>query len=288
MKKEIKGAILPFQKYHGRPKGTIGSSVLRSDWLIDKWEEVEEFQEGKRYSFIIFQKVYWLKYLEDYDGVKILDIADPDWLTGELNIKQLETHVDAFTCSSKGIADFLKGIVKKPVYHVPDRINLDIIDRQKKHNSIAKRVGWFGYYHNAKIVLPTVLLSLAKLGLDLVVISNNDFKPSATYGVKIENRVFDWEVFKDDLLTCDIVLNPVPLTIGKFKYKSDNKSAISWACGVPIANTKSDLERLMSASEREKEAKEKYELIKKEYDIEISIKDFESIIKKICKTKTPQ
>ena len=284
----MKIGIFPFQKYHGRVKGTIGSSVIRADWLVEKWKDAEIFQEGKKYDAIIFQKVYWKKYMEDYDGIKILDIADPDWLTGELNLKELEPFVDAFTCSSKGITDFLKDIVKKPVYHIPDRINLDIMNERKKHQGTAKKVGWFGYYHNAKIVLPSVLSSLSLLELDLTVISNNNFNPSAGYGVKIRNRVFDWEVFKDDLLTCDIVLNPVPLTIGKFKYKSDNKSAISWALGIPVANTKSDLERFMVASDRQKEADEKYELIKKEYDIQLSIKDFENIIKKICRNKTVQ
>jgi len=40
MKKRI--AVLPFQKMHGRARGTIGSSIIRGEWLTNHWPEAEQ------------------------------------------------------------------------------------------------------------------------------------------------------------------------------------------------------------------------------------------------------
>ena len=72
--------ILTFGRKHGRKTGTIGSSILRGHWLQEHWEGSELWTEGRKFDAILFQKVYWKEYFDVYDGVKILDLCDPDWL----------------------------------------------------------------------------------------------------------------------------------------------------------------------------------------------------------------
>ena len=280
----MKIGIFPFQKYHGRREGSIGSSVIRGDWLADVWDEAEIFQEAKKYSFIIFQKVYWKKYLEAYDGIKILDLCDPDWLSGDLLLKQIEPLVDAITCSSQGLADFVKKIVDKPVYCIPDRINLEIMNAKKEHKGITKKVGWFGYYHNAQAVLPYIIQYLDKLNLELLVISNQRFENTTRFDIELEWRKFDWQSIIDDLISCDVVLNPSTPNLQKrsHMYKTNNKSLISWSLGIPVATSLEQLEGLMGEKERQEESKRKLDLVKKEYDIKLSVEQFKEIIKKIC------
>ena len=280
----MKIGIFPFQKYHGRRQGTIGSSVIRGEWLVDVWDEAEIFQEAKKYDAIIFQKVYWKKYLEAYDGIKILDLCDPDWLSGDLLLKQMEPLVDAFTCSSQGLADFVEKIVDKPVYCIPDRVNLDIMNAKKEHKGVAKRVGWFGYYHNAEAVLPYVIKYLDKLNLELLVISNQKFENTTRHDIGLEWRKFDWQSITDDLLSCDMILNPPIPNVKKrsHMYKTNNKSLISWALGIPVASNLDELKDLMGEKERIEEAEKKLKMIKEEYDVKLSVKQFKEIINKIC------
>ena len=43
-------SIMTFAQKNGRPSGTIGSSVIRGEWLADKWKEAEIFTEGKKFD----------------------------------------------------------------------------------------------------------------------------------------------------------------------------------------------------------------------------------------------
>lgn len=217
------------------------------------------------------------------DGVVVKN-CDPDWLSSDLEFKKLEQNIDAITCASKEIYRFIKQIASKPVYYVPDRVNLDIINRQKEHINLAKTIGWFGYHHNAKVVLPQVLRSISKLGLKLIVVSNGDYKPKQGMNIEVENRPFIWDTFVYDMMDCDVIMNPKPVKLKRFKYKSNNKTIISWAMGIPIANTLSDLQRFMKPEERKKEAEKRLQEVKEKYSIEQTIKQFKDIIK-TCEEK---
>jgi len=76
----MKGGILLFEKWHG--KENIGSSRIRGHWLVKYWSEVEPrdmelelFKQGAKYDFVIFQKVYWLDFVKEFNGIKILDLC---------------------------------------------------------------------------------------------------------------------------------------------------------------------------------------------------------------------
>ena len=68
-----KGAILTFEQFHGRKN--LGSSRIRGHWLIDNWDEVELFKQGKKYDFVIYQKAYFIEHAKIFKGIKILDLC---------------------------------------------------------------------------------------------------------------------------------------------------------------------------------------------------------------------
>lgn len=273
-------AILTFEKRHGRRRGTIGSSIIQGEWLAKNWPQAKLWTEGMKSDVLIFQKVYWEDMLRSYPGIKILHLCDPDWLTGELELRKISLLVDAITCSSEGIYNFVKKIVDCPVYWVDDRVDLDWAGKPKEHLGKAKNVVWFGYHHNAKQVLPMVLPSLARLGLGLIVISNNDFIPAIDYGVKIINKKHNWESLRGDIMSGDIVINPQPIDIHKrFQFKSQNKTITAWSLGMPVANTVDELKRFIDEQERKKEAEEKLKIVREKYDAKISALEFKEIIK---------
>lgn len=217
-----------------------------------------------------------------YPGIRILDLCDPDWLTGELEIVNVSKLVDAITCSSKGIYDFVKRVSQAPVFFIPDRIDIGSFKEKKKHEGKARNVAWFGYYHNAKEVLPMILSSLSRLGLGLIVISDNDFKPSIDYGVHIENKRFSWDTLKWDLLSADMVLNPQPIEKNKrFEFKSDNKTFIAWALGLPVANNCEEMEKFLDPDERRKEADLRIKEVIEQHNVKMSVDEFKKVIE-IC------
>ncbi|KKM88237.1 hypothetical protein LCGC14_1260820, partial [marine sediment metagenome] len=145
--------IITFQRKHGRRHGSIGSSIIRGDWIVKHWPEAELWSEGAPSDVLIFQKAYWQEMMQTYEGIKILDLCDPDWLSGDLELVKISKMVDAITCSSQGIYDFISKIVDIPVKFIPDRLDLDFFDLHKEHVGRAKNVVWFGYSHNAKTIL---------------------------------------------------------------------------------------------------------------------------------------
>lgn len=272
--------ILTFARKHGRNPNTIGSSIIRGQWLVNHWPEASLWTEGCFSDALIFQKVYWPEMIELYPGVKILDLCDPDWLNGTLELVKMSKMVDAITCSSAGLYEYIRKIVGDycEVRHIPDRLDLDFFDKKKEHFDKAKAAVWFGYSHNARQVLPQVLPSLANLNLNLVVVSDEPFAPSVDYGVDVSFRKFMWETIKYDLQAGDILINPQPMDNVNYRYKSENKTWIAWAMGLPVANNEEEMKRFLDPDERKKEADEKIIFVRKNCDINQSVKEFQDLI----------
>ena len=278
-----KGGIILFEQMQG--DNYLGSSRIRGHWLVDYWNRdktidssLEVFKQGAKYDFLILQKAYWIEYTEKFEGIKILDLCDPDWLGGAV-IKRMSNSVDGITTSSQTLADALKEITDKPIKFIPDRQDLDFHPFIKKHKGQAKRVCWFGYSHNSE-ELYQVVRSLDKLGLKLTVISN--CRPPCKYAD--ENVQYDWKNpsfdFNKEVTDCDIVIMPSHINaLGK--YKSLNKTYTSWALGMPVANSEADLKRFLDADERNKEAEKRIKEVREKYDIRLSIKEFSNFIKQL-------
>ena len=222
--------VLTFERYLGK-KG-IGSSRIRGEWLVNNWDDAELFVQGQHYEVVIYQKAYWVEHAKSFKGIKIFDFCDSDFLHWGYRTKEMLEEVDAVTTSTELLAEALRAFTNKPVICIPDRIDINEITKHKYHKGDAHWVAWFGYSSNFDMLRP-VTHFLKKNNLNLIVISNSGFTlPINAGGVQLRNLPHNWDTIYDDLLEADIVVNPQS-SRGKWKYKSNNKTILAQALGLP-------------------------------------------------------
>ena len=98
--KKMKIGIYTFEQFESRQRNSVGSSRIRGQWLVNHWPEAELFKIAKKYDIVIYQKAYFLEHAKLFDGIKILDMCDPDWLEHK-PVKQMIDLCDAVTTSSE-------------------------------------------------------------------------------------------------------------------------------------------------------------------------------------------
>lgn len=283
----MKTAFLTFEQHLGRKD--IGSSRIRAKWPVKYWNQAgpdigsaELFKMGGKYDTIIFQKVYWPEYARAFKGKKILDLCDPDWLHWSYKVKEMIEEVDAITCSSLALAKAVERFAgDKPVYVISDRIDFEQIKRTKEHKGDAKIAVWYGYSQNYPM-LDTCIPALKRAGMSLIVIADKVYTPASNSGIEVTNLPWTAETWIEDILKGDIVLNPKGSS-NRFKYKSDNKTTLAWALGMPVATNEEELASFASETARIKEAEIRTKLAREEYDVKLSVVDLKEIIQSIEK-----
>lgn len=285
----MKVGILTFEQFHGK-KG-IGSSRIRGHWIAKYWDkageqdsECEIFRYGVQYDVIIFQKVYWPEYAKEYKGIKILDMCDADWFDWSQKMTEMLEHVDAVTCSSMELCKQMTKFTKKPVFFVPDRVDLESLPAPKEHHGETKRIVWFGYSQNFKM-LDSAVPALAKLGLSLIVVADRVYSLPTGIKMDLTNLPFAEHTYLTDIQTGDVVINPQVKT-GKWKYKSDNKTSIAKALGMPVAHTMDELELLLTETSRKVASEMGLAEAKEKLDVKLSVIDYKDVIKDVKTNKT--
>jgi len=281
---EITG-IIPFTYFRGNNK-PVGSSFLRVDALVKNNPDFEKWQHSKKYSSLIFQKAYWIEMMELFQGPMILDLCDPDWIKNDIDIIKAGQRVHAITCSSERLVSLLKGYFpSKIIEHVPDRLDLNFYPAARsEHIGRANRLIWFGFIHNAHETLGKLAAVIAKHNLHLVIVADQPYsKNDDILAMEPEFHIYDHSSAYNLIKTGDIVLNPKS-DLSFFKYKSNNKSIISWNLGVPVAETAHDLELLIDPIERNNQVRIMKDYIGKNYDINQSAKQYREIFQMIKKT----
>ena len=128
----MKVRFFTFEQYHG--KGNIGSTRIRVHYLIDRWDEAELYRYGENPDVLIFQKVYLqpdYRFPEHFEGIKILDICDPDWLSEQQNVVETINAMDGVTCPTESLKEFLEQLTDKPIRVIPDRHNFPVLQHSK-------------------------------------------------------------------------------------------------------------------------------------------------------------
>jgi hypothetical protein len=275
-------AFLLFSKVHNKPD--TGSSRIRGQWLMKYWPEAEEFQYGKHYNNIIFQKVYEPEYAQMFDGVKILDCCDPDYLDCKIPFMQMVEACDAVTVPTEMLQKTIQGWTNKPVVVIPDRHDLDHNKEKKIHKGRAKEVCWFGYAHNAGC-LKSVRDYLHKYNLRISIIADQPVILSDKF-TQIEERFtkYNTETINQEIIKSDIVIMPGSRDPNS-RFKSNNKTVHAWMIKMPVATCVEELERFLDPKERQEEAEEKYQLAINEYNVKQSVQEMKNLIIKIRKEK---
>jgi len=284
MKKTV--GICSMERFDNRPKNSVGSSRIRVRWLLNYWPEAEEYLIDKKYEVLIFQKVYWQKMMEEFEGVKIMDLCDPDWLEGKPVFEYIDM-ADAVTTSTQELADFIKGMrPNKKVICVPDRVYIpEHIPVKTKHEGRAKKAVWFGYQHNTHYLYKTFDELITK-GIELTLISDKPFVAPLGYkNLKYDNVAYSYPIHAE-IIKHDFVLMPAPTDDERARFKSNNKTLQSWAVGMPVVKDPKDLDRFMDPAEREKESKKRLKEIKDKWDVKLSVDQYREIIKGILTEKS--
>ena len=284
-KVKITTGFATMEKFDNRVKNTVGSSRIRARWLIDVWPEAEEFIIGKNYNVMVFQKVYWEKMKKTFDGIKILDLCDPDWLEGK-PVLEFADMCDAVTTSTEALAEYIKLLRPKMLVKcVPDRIYLpEHKPRTKPHKGKIKSAVWFGYHHNTHYLTKT-FDDLLRYQIKLTVISQQEYKaPMAYQSLEIENVPYAYPGIHTELTKHDILIMPKPIEDEKGRFKSNNKILTGWALGVPVVTNSAELDAMLEGEARQKEADEKLQVIKDKWDVKLSVQEMKDIIEE-CKKR---
>lgn len=281
-----------YSQFHA--KRNIGSTKIRVDNLLKYWPEAGLYKYGQNPDVMIFQKVFVTldyKFIQHFEGIKILDICDPEWKdTPDIFIKETLDVVDAVVASSQTFVDYLQQMTKTRCLEIKDRFDMTEFPEPKKHFSQASKVAWFGYTQNAD-ALKFAIPSLELRGLDLLVISNDD--PACwrwANSPREYKKKYKYLKYTDDLTVrqqlqaADMVIFPRqvrPLD----KFKSENKTVVAELCGLPVVRNSDELDKMMSGIEREKYIKSVYNKLKRDYRVELSVKEYKKLINEINQTK---
>ncbi|MEO6523825.1 MAG: hypothetical protein ABIN91_19230 [Mucilaginibacter sp.] len=281
MPTNLKIGIIPF-----KPAGNYkmpGSTFLRAVGLVNNSENYEIWKHARKYDGLIFQKNYWTEMMKLFNGPKILDVSDPDWVKNASDFFKFANMADAITCSSPALTEFVTNVLsRKPVFHVPDRLDFNLFPNYiKRHTHPAKKVIWFGYIHNAHVALKPWLTVIKSLNLTLEIISDKDYNnQSELVGIEYLWTKYEQSLIYQQLCDADIILNP-KASKAFFKYKSNNKTIIGWNLGIPVAETLEDLTRFLDPLERRKEILVKKILVEQEYNIKQSVVEYDQIFNKL-------
>ncbi len=281
---EKKIGILSFERVSNRPKGSVGSSRMRVEWPLHHWPEAEEYRIGGEYEVLIYQKVYWDEMMENFKGIQILDLCDPDWLEGRDVMRYIDL-VDAVVTSTRALADYiLKYRPDKLVRCIPDRVYLPECEPLKEDFSTKKSCVWFGYAHNTKYLIKT-LDFVRTWGYRLTIIADQP--------VTVPNSWADLDVIyiphpghpkiNVELVKHDFALLPDPSEMDlRGKFKSNNKVTQAWSLNVPVVRVPEDFERFcLTPESRQAEAERARKEIVEKYDVKQSVEEYRKLIEEI-------
>ncbi len=283
----MKVRFLDFSIFHNKMP-PAGSTHIRVRQLLDYWPEAALYKYGENPDVMIFQKVYVAqdyRFPVNFENLKILDLCDPDWLSGQSGIKETVDAVDAVTVSSPGLKKFIKQLTGKPVVLIPDRFDMNAVPKPKEHNRKANAAVWFGYRHNAKTLEPALSL-IMELGLQLLVISDDDPMPwqwlPGEIGEKFRNENYKFVKYDEkniyyDLQRADFAIFPKgarPID----PFKSNNKTVKAILAGLPVAHDADDVKSFMLAGVRKDYMKMHYDKTVAEYDVKKSVAQYKRLI----------
>lgn len=284
----MKVGIATMEKIENRPENSVGSSRIRGRWLWQNWEDAEEYMVGRHYDVLIFQKAYWREMLLSFDGIKIFDLCDPDWLDPRPVVESIKL-CDAAVVSTPALRDYLLKFIKdKPIICIPDRVELKEHSPRGQFVGIAKKIIWYGYSQNSHYIEKTFPFLIDK-GLELTVASNAPLNlPLGFEKLKVTNVAYNYDSIHEEIKRHDLVLLPTTGDDLRGKFKSNNKTLTAWALGMPVISEPDDLDRLMDAESRNAEQSEKLAEIRQNWDVKQSVEEYKLLIDLIKENKGAQ
>lgn len=278
--------ICTMEKFDNRLPNTVGSSRIRARWVLEYWGEAEEYQIGKAYKTIIYQKVYWKNMMERFDGVQIIDLCDPDWLERKPVFEYVDL-ADAVVTSTEALAAYVRKMrPEQEVWCIHDRVFLPEHKPIKtEHSDELKKVVWYGYHQNFHY-LYKALDEIINRGLELTVIGDQPFDaPPGYHQLRVHNIPYTYPAVHQELTRHDVLIMPDPTDDPRGEYKSNNKVLTAMALGLPVVKTPQDLERLKTKEAREKAAQEGIVEIGQKWDVKYSALEYQRLVAELWKKR---
>lgn len=274
---------LTYSMFHNKDP-VVGSTFIRVNQLLKYWPQAKLYKYGENPDAMIFQKVYTsydYKWPQHFEGIKILDICDPDWMEN-MDVADTARAMDAITCPTEAMANFMRQLTTAPVYVVPDRWDIDpkVLNPPKQHRMKAETVVWFGYSHNADILKPAIR-TLNELGLKLLIISNDD-PLLHRFDSRDPKDYYTYKKYSQD--TIDELLHEADFALlpsdyrPQGRFKSNNKTTKAILAGLPVATDGDELRLYINAEARSDYMRKNYATIKEEYDVRKSVNQMKEII----------
>ena len=291
----MKIAFITMEKAGNRPENSVGSSRIRARWVYKHWDNAEEWTVGRKYDAVIFQKVYWDELMDNFDGIKILDLCDPDWLEGRDVMKYVD-KVDAVTTSTQALADYIiKLFPDKKIICIPDRIDLAEHTLIKTtHSSKLKKLVWFGYSNNFEYIQDILEDSRGRElfkdnGLSLTVFTDSqiDISNKSKEYIPFIWKKYEYSRMHEELVKYDAAFFPSTRATANLRgqYKSNNKLLTCKALGLPIIMEPEDILTLLPQPIREKMSSEGVQEVKDKWDVKLSVTEYQNLISDILKTR---
>lgn len=229
----------------------------------------------------VFQKAYltkeprkWIRTVAKWRerGARVqlaFDLCDPDFLEEEHKRRLLDVLplFDFAVGATEPLRDWLAQWL--PAYCIPDRVDVLGLrelglefDSKRITGTRDPRLVWAGYEGNVGALEP-LLPTISELGLWVDVLTVERPKPFAEFWAEV--------------LEYDVLLNPRPET-GRWQYKSDNKTLIAWALGMPVARTGEDLWLFCDPVARGREVGARWSEVLERWDVKQSVEEWQQIV----------
>lgn len=269
-------------------KKDVASSRIRGTWVIEAWNrlygpECEKFVYGTKYDAVVFQKAYLSDYAALYDGVKILDICDPDFYALDINFNEMASQVDYITCSSPELTEMVKSMTETSVMYIPDRHKSSFFHGRKEHRGTAREVVWYGYSHNSK-ALKDIVEVLVRNDLALSIISDQEIKVGEDTGLKERWTKWNLNTVNQNIKKSDFVIMP-GISSPMHRFKSNNRETNAWWLGMPVAHTLYDLVLFRDPEVRNVVAQANYAKAQEHYNVQESAAQMRKLVSGIIKQK---
>lgn len=274
----MKVGFITAEYYENRPYGASGSSRIRGEFLFNREPDFHKFELGEHYDVIVYQKAYWEEHMKSFDGVKIFDICDPDWMDGRPVFEAIDL-CDGVVTSSEKLKVFIEKLTDKPVICIPDRIDLNEFgEGRSKPRTLPKTAIWFGYSDYFDVV-DELEDGIKSNNLFLTVISNQRYNGFCHYPM-----LYDRDTIIEEIKKHDIAVLPKKDDL-RWSFKTNNKETWCRVLGVPVVENREQLDKICTDVEFFKSEWEKITEYRIEYDVQKSIDEYKAFINTLVQSR---
>lgn len=229
----------------------VASDRIRGQWIMKFCPEMQEWRPGQSYDAVIFHNL--TQQIEKTSGLKILDVCDRIWHE-PAELQKFARSVDGIVTCTDALRQEVRKIVDKPTCVIGDGHYFPHYESRlpNPHDKPARSVVWFGYADNAG-KLAALFPQLVARGLQIKFISDRNPFPGAT---SLHFCKWNVDTYVQEVSKADFAVLPV-----NKPYGSNNREITALLCGIPVAKTAADIDRLISPEERRREMERAPEIV---------------------------